>query len=75
MSSDRQPNGLLRLNEVAAAFGVSPRTIQRWVKVRRFPQPFRPAGVTGKPFWKKSDIDLFVTAGGIHGYRREKRRT
>lgn len=74
MTQLRIGEDLLRLSEVAEIFGVDKRTIQRWVKERRFPQPFRPAGVNGKPFWRRRDIELFIEAGGIHAYRREKRR-
>ncbi len=75
MSIGEKADKPLTLGEVAEIFGVDKRTIQRWVKERRFPQPFRPAGINGKPFWRPSDIALFVEAGSIHSYRREKRRT
>lgn len=74
MTQQRSGDGVLSLGEVAETFGVRTRTIQRWVKARQFPQPLRPGGAHGRPFWSKRDIELYIAAGGIHAYRREKRR-
>lgn len=75
MTHDQANENVLTLSDVAKLFRKCERTIQRWVKDRRFPQPFRPGGVNGHPLWNRSDIELFIDAGGIHGYRREKRRS
>lgn len=68
------PREVLSLAEVADALGVSARTIQRWVRAGVFPKPFRPSGRLGRPRWRRADIELFVKAGSIHAYRRERRK-
>lgn len=62
---------LLTLSEVAGLLRVSTRTLQRWVRGRRFPQPIRPGD--GRPLWRRADVELFVTSGSIHAFRRAKR--
>jgi len=44
----------LSKSEVADWFGVSTRTIDAWLKNRRFPVPYRQPG--GRPRWPKSDL-------------------
>ena len=73
MTQPRSGENVFRLAEVAKIFGVDPRSIQRWVKDRRFPPPFRPGGPKGTPYWSREDIDLYIAAGGIQAFRREKR--
>jgi predicted DNA-binding transcriptional regulator AlpA len=73
MAQQQRGEDVLDLTAVAEVFGVRTRTVQRWVKARQFPQPFRPAGNNGKPFWRRQEVDSYIEAGGIHAYRRKKR--
>ena len=51
-----------RLDEVAASFGVSRRTIERERAARRFPQPDLRIGKT--PLWTRDTLTRWVAEGG-----------
>lgn len=57
---------IIRISDIASTpsktgiLPVSPATIWRWVRVGKFPQPFKlSAGVT---VWHASEIEQFITA-------------
>ena len=65
---------VIHKKEAAAMLGVSQRTIQRWIKDGKFPQPKR-VTPTSRPRWARADIELFVEVGlNIVSYRTAKRR-
>jgi predicted DNA-binding transcriptional regulator AlpA len=54
LSSVRRPRPL-SLKEVAALFNVTGKTITKWVRLGRFPRPYRPGG--SKMFWNSEAIE------------------
>jgi hypothetical protein len=74
MHSESNKFNLWTIEEVAELFDRKPRSIQRWVKLERIPQPFRPAGHRGKPYWRERDLEDFIEAGGMEAYHRNRRR-
>ena len=50
---------VLRIDEVAAMFGVCKATIGVWVKGGAFPRPMTFAGLRAKRFWDPQAIDDF----------------
>lgn len=48
---------LLTAKQVAAALGVHPTTIGRWVKEARFPAPAKIGGLTR---WRADDVNRYV---------------
>lgn len=53
-------SALVRVNVVAALYGISVRTVWRWVKDGQLPAPDRRFSVTG---WKVGDIRRHIRAG------------
>lgn len=49
---------MLSRKEVASALGVTTRTIYKWVAKGKFPPP---AMIFGRPRWKVTDIEEYVS--------------
>lgn len=68
------PALVVTAKEAAALVGISDRTLQRWIKDGKFPQPKR-VTPTSRLRWARKDIELFVACGlNIVAYRTAKRR-
>lgn len=52
-----RPIRVLSRKEVAAALGVSVRTLDSWVKACKFPAP---ALILGRPRWRPDDVTRYI---------------
>ena len=52
---------LISASEVCSMFGVSNRTLSRWLENGKFPLPVR---VGGTRRWRRSELDLFIDSKG-----------
>lgn len=66
---------LLTAADLVKLFGKSEHTIGRWVKRKLFPEPVRPGGPNGRPYWAKKVIEDYIAAGSMTAYRRIRRNS
>jgi len=48
---------MVEMKDVVKLFGVSRRTIYKWIENTNFP---RPSKIGHKNFWKKSEIEAYI---------------
>ena len=64
ISPDNSPGDLLTIEAVAARLGVSSRTIHRWTKAGKFPNPER---VLGRNVWTTTSLNKWEESRLIGG--------
>ncbi len=57
-TASHETDRIMRRPEVLQVLGVSPTTLQRWIKEGIFPPPVKPGGTNSRTTgWLKSDVD------------------
>lgn len=68
--SNPTPSLTLNTEAVAQLLGVSKRTVYRLLDAGQIPRPIKLGNATR---WRRSDVELFVKAGSVRAFKREKR--
>ena len=54
---------LLTVKDMAALLSVHPKTISEMTRNGRLPLPLRIGGPTGRPRWRRAEIEAWIAAG------------